>query len=618
MAQEKEERPTAGAKRAGDSVAAAAADDPTRKASAPQTRTASRESGNGGNEEPAVLSPASRRERYLIGTRRTQGPQPFGLPHQQRSMNDVVEYLNHQENVEVVRRIKLGSTRPFAPEGRDVDNEVVVAKIGAGKAVRLQTAAPPDLIVERDCLLACAEYLAMPARSRTLSTLLPLRATATDVVIRVLGERDQPLPKAMVVIDGCGLPAQALTDETGTARLSYFGESADTIHMLFVRSQANHWDLLVRTPRLDRAINLVKLRPLSQVHAGFPNERLLGWGQRVMGIDPAGGRFTGAGVKIGIIDSGCDNTHPLLRHITQGKDFTGAAGAATDNTSWTQDPLSHGTHCAGIINARSTEQGISGCAPEAEVHVFKVSPGARVSDLLAALDECLERELDVVNIGVVSEGFSELVGQKLQELRQAGIACIVAAGNTGGPVAFPATVPGVMAVAAVGKLGEFPPDSSHALDVIPQFIGGDGIFAASFSGVGSQIAVSAPGVAIVSTVPGGGYAAADGTSVAAAHVTGLAALILAHHPLFSEESAYANARSEHRVHTLFELIRASALPYFPDPQRIVGAGIPSLSRVPGAHSVAMGPLQSERLDQLAMSRYRPLNLQGWPSAPPLF
>ena len=242
--------------------------------------------------------------------------------------------------------------------------------------------------------------------------------------------------------------------------------------------------------------------------------------------------------------------------------------------------------------------------------MLKVIPEGRVSDLLAALDECIERELDLINISVVSDGFSELVSQKLQEARRKGIACIVAAGNSGGPPAFPAMLPAVMAVAAVGRLGEFPADSSHALSVIPQLIGGDGVFAASFSAVVPQVAVSAPGVSVVSTVPGGGYAPADGTSVAAAHVTGLAALVLAHHPLFRDGPF--RGRSEQRVQALFELIRACAVARVPDPQRS-GAGVPDLARVPAGQSFTMGLAPADGAERVAMPGYWPVSVQGWPT-----
>jgi subtilisin len=577
-------------------------DDSMRRTTAPPSRPVPRESGNGGL---AASAPGRRRERYLIGTR--IAGEPFA--HPQYSMDNVVEYLSHQENVEVLKRIKLGGTQPFS--GRSV-SEVVVAKIEEGKAQRLRTVAPPQLIIERDSLLACADYLSVATRVAPIGTLLPLRSVATDVSIRVIGERDQPLARATVVIAGGGLPAQALTDETGIARLTFFGGTVEAIQTLFIRSASNHWDRFIPAPRLSSGTNTVKLRPLSESYPNFPSTRLVGWGQRLLGVDPIAGRFTGSGVRIGIIDSGCDNSHPLLRHVTRGKDFT---TGGTD-TSWTQDLVSHGTHCAGIISASSTEQGVIGCAPEAELHLFKVIPEGRVSDLLAALDECIERELDLINISVVSDGFSELVSQKLQEARHKGIACIVAAGNSGGPLAFPATLPGVMAVAAVGKLKEFPADSSHVLSVVPQLIGRDEIFAASFSGAGPQVAVCAPGVAIVSTVPGGGYTAADGTSAAAAHVTGLAALVLAHHPLFQQGSF--SGRSEQRVHALFELIRASAVPRFPDRQR-GGAGVPDLARVPAGQSFTMGLAGSDGAERVAVPTHWPLSVQGWPtwlSVPP--
>jgi subtilisin len=596
MAQEKDERPNAGARKTSE-----AGDDSIRRATGPQ-RATPRDTGNGGDGGLTAAPPGRRRERYVIGIRTAPGAQAFDRV--QHSMDDVVQYLSHQENVEIVKRIKLGGTQPFTAEGSSV-NEVVVAKIDEHKAQRLRSVAPPHLVIERDSSLSCADYLPLPSRAMPIGSLLPLRSVATELTIRVVGERDQPLAKAMVVVDGGELPAQALTDENGTARITFFGGSVEAVRTLFIRAAANHWDRVIPMPRLGAGINTVKLRPLSELYPNFPSARLLGWGQRLMGMNPSGGRSSGSGVRIGVIDSGCDNLHPLLRHVTQGKDFT----AGGTDTSWSQDVVSHGTHCAGIINAAATEQGIAGCAPAAELHVFKVLPEGRISDLLAALDECIERELDLINISVVSDGFSELVAQKLQEARQKGIACIVAAGNSGGPLLFPAMLPGVLTIAAVGKLREFPADSSHVLSVIPQLIGGDDVFAASFSGAGPQVAFSGPGVAVVSTVAGGGYAAADGTSAAAAHVTGFAALVLAHHPVFQERSLAM--RSEQRVHALVELIRASAVPRFSDPQRS-GAGVPDLGRIPAGQTLMMG--LADTTDRAALSGYwPPSSVQGWPT-----
>jgi subtilisin family serine protease len=598
MAQEKDERPNAALKKPGE-------------AGEDQRRTPG-SAGRGGARETAAADsavtapPGRRRERYLIGTRSVSGGQPFGYPPP--SMDDVVGYLGRLQNVEIVKRIKLGSAQPFTDVRRGGD-EVVVAKIEESKAQWLKSVAPPHLIIERDAPLACADYV--PGWATPIGTRLPLRADAMEMTIRVTGERDQPLAGATVVIDGGGLPVQAVTDETGTARLNFYGGTFEEIRALFVRPASNHWDRVIFAPRLGAGTSTVRLRPLAELYPNFPNERLLGWGLRLMGIEPAKGRFSGSGVKIGVIDSGCDNSHPLLRHVTRGVDFT---GRGPDTTSWTQDPIAHGTHCSGILGAASASSagGIVGCVPEAELHVLKVIPGGRVSDLLAALEECIERELDLVNISVVIDGSSELVAQKLQEAHHKGIACIAAAGNTGGAVAFPATLPVAMAVAAIGRLRQFPADSSHALAVAPHLVGSDGIFAASFSSNGPQVAISAPGVAILSTVPGGGYAAADGTSAAAAHVTGFAALVLAHHPLFHEESY--RARSGQRVHALFELLRASAVPRLGDPLRD-GAGVPELTRVPGRQSLAAGTMSSgaaQRAAMMGMPSYWPGQMGVWP------
>jgi hypothetical protein len=116
---------------------------------------------------------------------------------------------------------------------------------------------------------------------------------------------------------------------------------------------------------------------------------------------------------------------------------------------------------------------------------------------------------------------------------------------------------------------------------MPGLIGSDGVFAATFSDAGPHVALSAPGVAVVSTVPGG-HAALDGTGIAAAEVTSLAALVLAHHPLFQGP---LRPRTEQRVAALFGLLQAAAVPHFADPLR-GGAGVAELRRVPGLFGAA--------------------------------
>jgi subtilisin family serine protease len=159
-------------------------------------------------------------------------------------------------------------------------------------------------------------------------------------------------------------------------------------------------------------------------------------------------------------------------------------------------------------------------------------------------------------------------------------------------VQFPSSLPSVLAVSAVGWRAAFPSDSLHT-QAIPEGGGTqDGYFTAAFTCFGPEVDVCGPGVAIVSSVPPDNFAAADGTAMATAHVTGLAALVLAHHPDFQPDAPYAQ-KDARRVERLYAILRASARPFRIGDAHHAGYGLPDALRALGVASVAETRGQSE-------------------------
>ncbi len=528
-----------------------------------------------------------RKQRYLIGFRSLPGIMP--LPS-----DPFFERLAQMDNVEIIRRLP-GTAAQATPLTSNaaaptaMSTETLVVRMDEQRGEALRQNAPPHVIVERDAPLGYSDMLdPEPFSWQHAVQAMPFPRPRRELRFCVLGEGERPLANAAIYVYGPGFPAQAVTDSSGQALLQTNAVDGSGIHAIYVRPAVDHWERYIRNPSLDaEQVKVIRLSPLTRTSRSFPGERPYSWGQRIMKFDRAPSEWKGAGTKIGLIDSGCDRSHPLLRHVVRGLDFT----RDKDPESWDSDELGHGTHCAGILaasapasvtsspRAASSSSEIVGCVPESELHIFKVVPGGHLSDLIDALSQCIERRLDIVQIGVSAEQFSEIVAQKITEARLHGIACIAGAGNSGGAVKFPGNVPGVLTVSAVGKLGEYPQDTRHAQRALPQLIAFSGVYATNFSAWGPQVGMCAPGVAVVSSVPGGGYAAWDGTSMAASHVVGFSALLLSHHPML--QSINYGARADQRVSTLFDILRVAAVPYAQvDPNR-VGAGLPDLQQVPG-------------------------------------
>ncbi|MFB3815661.1 MAG: S8 family serine peptidase [Terriglobales bacterium] len=502
----------------------------------------------------------SRKSQYLIATRSVPGFPPVPVEQVQQLLNDTPD-------VESVKVLAFRSGLGTFPENIGGPQRVIVARMPDSSAQMLQQAAGPRLIIERDHLLSFPAE-AVPLCADPGIAVAP--GEGFTVTITVMGSNG-PVPRAQVYLFGSQWPARGITDKNGEVELTIDSEAPEAVRGLFVKPEADFWSLWLPNPNLDRdGDNVVTLTSLRETIPNFPKTALTGWGLRALKIDQLPPNFRGQGIKVGLIDTGI-STHDGLKRVKEGIDLT-----SNDRQGWKEDEAGHGTFCAGIIAANADGGGVRGCAPEVELLVCKLYPGGRYSDLLQALESCIEQQVDIINLNLGGPEPSELIEQALLKAKLVGIACITAAGDSGSPLQGLAASPTVLTASALGKFGEFPPNSYHAHTIAGR-VTAEGYFSARFTSFGPQVGICAPGVAVISTAPGNGYAVGDGTSVAAAHITGLAALILAHHPEFQVQGAPA-ARSPQRVERLFQVIKQSAQLLDVGDISRTGLGLPDATR----------------------------------------
>ncbi|RME28685.1 MAG: PKD domain-containing protein, partial [Candidatus Zixiibacteriota bacterium] len=226
------------------------------------------------------------------------------------------------------------------------------------------------------------------------------------------------------------------------------------------------------------------------------------WGITAVKAQAAHARgVKGAGVKVGVIDTGIDHAHPdLAANYAGGIDYVNGDNDPMDDNG-------HGTHVSGTIAAIDNTIGVLGVAPAAKLYGIKVldaNGSGTFSNVIAGIDWAAANGMNVVNMSLGASVGTSGLQTACDNAYAAGVVICAAAGNDyGGPVSYPAKYSSTIAVSAV--------DQNNNL--------------AFFSNKGPEVEVTAPGVGIYSTYFGGRYATLDGTSMATPHAAGVCALI---------------------------------------------------------------------------------------------
>ncbi|MFD5130776.1 type VII secretion-associated serine protease mycosin [Streptomyces olindensis] len=320
---------------------------------------------------------------------------------------------------------------------------------------------------------------------------------------------------------------------------------------------------LVTTTSFAATAHLTLLAPVARAddsgQCTFPSKKYEGrpWSLQRVNLDELWAETKGKGAQVAVIDTGVDVTNPQLVRavdVSKGKNFLPPKNAKGEkiergNEQGTTDTVGHGTRVAGIIAARPAKgTGFVGLAPEATIIPIQQNDaqGNGTAEYLAlSIRYAVDAGADVINI---SQDTANAVRPEAS-LKQAvdyaldhKVVVVASAGNDGlggnVKITYPASFKGVLAVASSDRNNE----------------------RASFSQSGEFVGVAAPGVDMISTVPGDGHCSDNGTSFSAPYVAGVAALLKAKHPNWTAQQVVAQ-------------IQQTAERSIPGRDRLVGWGV---------------------------------------------
>lgn len=272
--------------------------------------------------------------------------------------------------------------------------------------------------------------------------------------------------------------------------------------------------------------------------------------------------YTGAGIKVAILDTGVKNNH---EDLTLAGEANATGNTVTTGAGTAADVNGHGTHVAGIVGAKANNgKGGVGIAPDATLYAVNVLSGGVNAGtdwaIVQGIKQAQNWNVDIINMSLGGPGYNELCQKVVSDAYDAGIAIFVSAGNEGvNRMNYPACYDKVICVAAVDQ----------------------GFSRADFSTYGSWVDLCAPGVGIWSSYNDGTYCSMDGTSQASPVAAGEAAVILA-----GDDSLKNMAKNGAKVDALEKKMKSNVVKASGSG---IGAGVTSLTKVFNLSTAAVKP-----------------------------
>lgn len=246
-----------------------------------------------------------------------------------------------------------------------------------------------------------------------------------------------------------------------------------------------------------QGVNVIEpdyIRSIGVVHATAAMTTT--WSAKRIGVEQMRKQLTSKkeDIIVAIIDTGVDNTHPLLAdRVIDGYDFV-------DDDRDPMDKHMHGTHVAGII-AQSTPEHVK----VLPIRSLDADGNGYDTNIAKGIHYAVDNGASIINMSLAGENYSTYLANAIEYALENDVMMVVASGNKGKNTEkfYPASEEKVIVVSATDQQDQI----------------------ADFSNIGDSIDIAAPGVSILSSIPGGKFALMDGTSMAAPHISAVASML---------------------------------------------------------------------------------------------